>query len=387
MKLDPITNPQMLKIHDAITSRGFSLRPVGGFVRDLILGEKPKDCDMCTDALPEKLVEIGKEAGFTVVPTGLQHGTVTFVVDHEPFEITTLRIDNDTDGRHAEVEYTTSFEQDAARRDLTMNAMSMDFDGTVYDYFGGIDDLKNNIVRFVGDTKTRIQEDYLRILRYFRFAARFSADMDWNDCDIISQHASLEGLKQISRERVWLEMQKLFIYPDRASVYHLMDNYGVAKAIGLPLDGLAKELNRSDDACSVVAQFFTGRPVEAREFCNSWKMSRAETNKIVWLADKYYVNLTLDRVMDWLVDGVSTEYIISLCAMTLRPDIAVFVEGYYVPVFPIRGQDIMDEYKIMAGPIVGQALADLRQQWKESRYTLTKIDLIGRAHHALSRLR
>jgi len=223
---------------------GHDIRFVGGCVRDVLSYKDSKDVDMCTDATPEQQIEIYKNYGYKYVATGLKHGTVTVMIPikdnegkFESYEITSLRIDAETDGRHAVVEYSRDWELDLARRDFTMNAMSLTFDGRLIDPFNGYDDLGNDIVRFVGDSEQRIKEDYLRILRWFRFYGRFgemhSFDLnaanevvfirnieDEEDKKIMNLQNkvfdssyqaikdNLSGLKNISRERIWDELKK-----------------------------------------------------------------------------------------------------------------------------------------------------------------------------------
>ena len=178
-------------VERAFANEGFEIRIVGGAVRDFLMGKEPKDIDT-----------IASKNGMRLIETGIDHGTVTFVIGDDQFEITTLRIDTETDGRHAKVEFTRSFELDAARRDLTINAMSMDFAGNIFDYFGGQADIESNVVRFVGDADARMKEDFLRILRFFRFMARFNASGDFET--MMAVEANAEGLKTISKERVWI---------------------------------------------------------------------------------------------------------------------------------------------------------------------------------------
>ncbi len=157
----------LLRLEKLFTSEGHSLRIVGGAVRDLLLGHSPKDIDMTTECLPDDMLRLLEKEGIRNIPTGLQHGTITAHMDKD-YEITTLRIDKVTDGRHAVVEYTNDWKLDSERRDLTINSMSVCLDGTLYDYFEGQRHLAERRVLFVGDSRKRIKEDYLRILRYFR---------------------------------------------------------------------------------------------------------------------------------------------------------------------------------------------------------------------------
>jgi tRNA nucleotidyltransferase (CCA-adding enzyme) len=226
-------NPKAHKAISILETAGYEARIAGGAVRDYLLGKDPKDIDIATTAKPDSVVAIFETLGYAVIPTGLQHGTVTVVVDSEAFEITTLRIDKETDGRHAEVEFVEDWKLDAERRDFTFNAMFMDKDGKVYDYFDGETDLKNCIVRFVGDAKARIEEDYLRIMRYFRFLGRMKTVV-WDDntsqnLEIIRKLSP--GLKNISGERIWAELQKILSQDRACTIVRLMVN-----AIGPVLD-------------------------------------------------------------------------------------------------------------------------------------------------------
>lgn len=186
---------------------GESVRLVGGPVRDLLLGEQPSDFDFATVCTPNIVIDRLAAAGYKGVDLSNGHGTVTTRVDGEVIEITTLRVDEETDGRHAAVRFVHDWKADAARRDFTFNAMSMNADGELYDYFGGMQALSDAMVRFVGDPNARIEEDYLRIIRYFRFWQRFG----WLRFDDTDQAiaSNLEGLRQISPERIWSEFKKL----------------------------------------------------------------------------------------------------------------------------------------------------------------------------------
>ena len=161
----------LLKLGQLFTSEGYSLRLVGGVVRDLLLGCKPKDVDLATECTPDEMIRLFEQEGIRHIPTGLQHGTITAHINNVDYEITTLRVDHLTDGRHAIVEFTSDWKIDAERRDLTINAMSLNFDGVLYDYFDGQRHLAEHKICFVGDSRSRIKEDYLRILRYFRSGA------------------------------------------------------------------------------------------------------------------------------------------------------------------------------------------------------------------------
>ncbi len=210
---------------EALNGGGEETRLVGGAVRDLALGEPAVDFDLATTATPDEVIRRAREAGFRVALTGVTHGTVTIIVDGRPLETTTLREDVETDGRWAKVAFGRDFAADARRRDFTINALSLSADGTVHDTVGGLEDLRAGRVRFIGDAEARIREDYLRILRFFRFSARFSAsglDREGLSAAIRSR----EGLTRLSRERVRAELMKLLAAPRASEVVQTMGETG-----------------------------------------------------------------------------------------------------------------------------------------------------------------
>jgi tRNA nucleotidyltransferase (CCA-adding enzyme) len=221
------TLPQALfNIAGAFARHNREVRLVGGAVRDIVMGKQPKDWDMATNALPQRTMEILEEIG---KPYDLSngHGTISIQLDGETYEITTLRVDAETDGRHAKVEFVNDWKLDAARRDFTFNAMSMDvLTGEIFDYFAGQIDLLKETVRFVGDPAKRIQEDYLRILRYFRFIGKmgfFEIDRD----AFAAVRDNRAGLAKVSGERVWMEVKQMMAMECAAMLVQQMQVTGV----------------------------------------------------------------------------------------------------------------------------------------------------------------
>ena len=210
----------------ALNGDGEETRLVGGAVRDLALGAAVGDFDLATTAPPEVVMKRARAAGFRVAPTGLAHGTVTVIVDGRPLEATTLRRDVDTDGRHATVAFGRDFRDDALRRDFTINALSLTRDGTVHDYVGGLADLADRRVRFIGEARQRIREDYLRILRFFRFSARYG-DGRLDRAGLDAAIAERDGLAILSRERVRAELLKLVVAPRAADVLAVICEAGL----------------------------------------------------------------------------------------------------------------------------------------------------------------
>ncbi len=221
-----IRNPETRRLVDALQQAGGQVRFVGGCVRDDLLGQPVGDIDLATTLLPEVVMAALEKAGIKVVATGLQHGTVTAVIDENSWEITTLRRDVATDGRHATVNFTEDWKADAARRDLTINAMSRDPDGALHDYFDGKGDLKAGRIRFVGDPWTRIREDYLRLLRLFRMHAYFGrVPLDKNILEACRDLAP--GMAQLSGERVRTELFRLLAAPRPINAVRQMTESGV----------------------------------------------------------------------------------------------------------------------------------------------------------------
>lgn len=216
-----------------LTDAGHQAFLVGGCVRNALLAQPVADIDIASDAVPDRVMELGRAAGLRVVPTGVDHGTVTVVVAGEPHEVTTFRRDVETFGRHATVAFSTRMEEDAARRDFTMNALYADAGGRIVDPLGrGIDDLRARRVRFVGDADARIREDYLRILRFFRFHAWYGDPGVGMDADALAAcAANAAGTETLSRERVGHEMRRLLAAPDPAPAVAAMQATGVLARI------------------------------------------------------------------------------------------------------------------------------------------------------------
>jgi tRNA nucleotidyltransferase/poly(A) polymerase len=372
--LDKLMTPETRKLMEAFASAGFEIRFVGGCVRDALLGVTPKDVDFATDARPDEMEVVAKANDFGFVPTGIQHGTATLVVDSEPFEVTTLRVDSETDGRHATVEFTRSFEIDAERRDLTFNAMSLDAEGNLYDYFGGQEDLQDNLVRFVGIDILRITEDYLRILRYFRFAARFDAQMEDSTLKVFSKSSVLDGLSKVSVERYWQEMQKLLVAPARVRVVEAMVKSYVARAIGLHRFN-PHELERADDAVTALSTMVAVPEVE--DFLRYWKLSSEEASKLNFLVqNRDTTKIFNDTLEDWLVDGVPQDWLISLSLLRNRKDHVDHIRLFKIPTFPVRGQDLLDQ-GMKPGKEIGQKMREMQAVWFESRFKKTKEELLA----------
>lgn len=224
--------PAVTDLFDCLNKNGAQTLFVGGCVRDAVLGVAAADVDLATTLTPEEATKVLKAAGFKVEPTGLDHGTVMAIKDGMGYEVTTLRQDISTDGRHAEVAFTTDFAADAARRDFTFNAMYMDKQGHITDWFGGMADLEAGHVRFVGTPAQRLQEDWLRALRYIRFYGRFGAKKPDPETKRALAGAA-EHLKNLSAERKTTEVLKILLTPKAEAAFLLMQELGFLAALQL----------------------------------------------------------------------------------------------------------------------------------------------------------
>jgi len=373
---------------DILHASGVNMRLVGGAVRDALLGLTPKDLDFAVDQPPERITEILEAAGVKVIPTGLQHGTVTAVIKGEPFELTTLRIDVETDGRHAEVEWTSDFEQDAGRRDFTINAMSIDRRGNLFDYFDGQTDLKNGIVKFIGCADRRIQEDYLRILRFFRFQQKLNSHAI--DCEsVLAMSRNVEGLKKISGERVWMEMSKILIGSNLTDAIELMDEIGAFEVIGLPGFRItAQDRARTELTLNPITVLAIGcknrdsASVAMNTITNWWKVPAEDRALFSFLVDngfhmqQYDADYNIGKLKELSVQPkANVGFVAELSAFVDTKLFNLFMQ-WEVPMFPVRGQDLI-ESGIQPGPAIGIALSRMLDEWIASDFRLTKEDLLN----------
>ena len=234
MRLDPnewLDRPGIKRLLKALDAKHGHARFVGGAIRDFLLDEHPDDLDLATDHLPDEVIRRLEEAGIKAIPTGIEHGTITAIASGTMVEVTSLRADVSTDGRRATVVFTDDWSQDAGRRDFTINALYADpFTGKLFDYFDGLEDLKSRTVRFIGEPFQRIAEDHLRILRYFRFHARYGhGDPDRHALDACTERAN--DLMALSRERIADELLKLLALPDPTPTVRLMTDRGIFRPI------------------------------------------------------------------------------------------------------------------------------------------------------------
>ena len=369
MNIHSVLNKDLQQLDSVFDKAGFEIRIVGGAVRDIALGKTPKDIDLATDATPNEMERLFDSAGIKHKPTGIEYGTISAIMNGVPYEITTLRADVETDGRRADVKFVRSWQEDAKRRDLTYNAMSMDFDGNLYDYYGGMDDLQDRVSRFVGDPAERIKEDYLRILRYFRFQGKLDSPR-FSKQTIGAIKDNVQGLSKVSAERVWQEMGKLLSGQNIAQILSFMDRADVSKQINLPTAN-AKSVVDNQDALINLA-----RLVDDSSLAKRWKMSNDETATLDFLVKNKNKKLNRAMVQNFIADGVDRNMLARLAKLQGSNDLDLLIKRFDPGKFPVTGDDLIAK-GMKPGPELGKTLADLRNKWKQSDFKATKKDLLG----------
>ena len=389
---DWLSEAPLKQLFAATAALGGEARVVGGAVRDHLLGIEGADVDVASTLTPEQTMHIAAQQKWKAIPTGIAHGTVTLVLPNRIVEVTTLRRDVTTDGRRATVAFTEDWREDAARRDFTINALSMDAAGKIYDYFDGQEDIAANRVVFIGDAATRIAEDGLRILRFFRFLAVLGKPpADAAALAAITEKKAM--LAELSGERIANEMRKLLGAHNPAYALRLMQNAGVAPLVfGRAVEPatmirLQMLEGQADYQCSVWARALALLPHATDDhalwIANRWKLSRHEAQQLTLLAGlprfdaaaALHVHTRMIRLhgapvyLDWLLVEA---------ALVTGIDIAPYVHlahDFKPPASPVTAKDLMAK-GMKEGKRLGEELAALEQRWEESDYTLTKEDLL-----------
>lgn len=360
----------------ALMAGGHQALFVGGCVRNALLDMPIGDIDIATDATPDQAMALAAAAGIKAIPTGIDHGTVTFVIRKRPHEVTTFRRDVQTDGRHAKVAFSSRIEDDAARRDFTMNALYARPDGTLVDPLGGLPDLRARHLRFVGDPAARIHEDYLRILRFFRFHAWYGDPANGIDADgLAACAAGIDGLAALSRERVGAEFRKLLAAPDPAPSVASMAQSGVLTALlpGTDPRALAPLIHLEQD---IPPRWLRRLAVLGSEdLTDALRLSRAEARDLSRLRDAVSGTLTPAVLGQKLGADLGTDAMLSRAAMLEQPlpqDWQSEVARGAQTRFPVTAADLPG----FVGPLLGQELKRLERAWLASDLRLTKADLL-----------
>jgi len=362
-------------------------RFVGGCVRNTLMGRAIDDIDIATQLKPDETLKALEAAGIRAIPTGIEHGTVTAVVGHAPFEITSLRRDVETDGRRAVVAFTEDWNEDAQRRDFRLNAIYAGADGTLYDPTGGgIEDAASGRVIFIGDADERLREDYLRILRFFRFNAWYGAEIDAEGLAACARQK--DGLEQIAAERIWKELKKLLGAPAPWGAVDAMHTSGVLKVV-LPQAGdLARlhDLNVSEqllrqkaDAMQRMMAILPREQAQVEAAIASLRLSNTEAGRFrAWAAPEIPEHIgasaaqlrrslylfgpqaLIDRA---ILSGLDARDFVAACRAWRRP------------VFPLKGEDLVKQ-GLSPGPAVGELLRTLEDWWVEGDFAAEKAELL-----------
>ena len=368
-------------------------RFVGGCVRNTLLGEPVSDIDIATQLKPEETLKALKRAGIRAIPTGIEHGTITAIADRRPFEITSLRRDVETDGRRAVVAFTTSWEEDAQRRDFRMNALYADGEGQLYDPTGGgLADIETRSIVFIGDAEQRLREDHLRNLRFFRFSSWYAKQFDADG--LVACARLKDGLKQIAAERIWKEFRRLLEAPNpyagliamsEAGILDVLlpQNDGVKRAIALCQMELADNF-RCDPPMRLMS-LLPRNSKTARTVSEALRFSNADRDRLLgWgkaddppadLTDQMALKVWLYRSGKQAGEDVLTWH----CADTW-PDPSEYDEALDIarswehPVFPVKGADLIRQ-GMSPGPEIGERLADLEACWLANGFSMDGVDL------------
>lgn len=411
-RADWLADKHLQKLLAALKQGGEEARLAGGAVRNALIGQPVADIDIAATTVPEETIRRAAAAGFKTVPTGIEHGTITVIAGGKPYEVTTLRADVETDGRRAKVIFGRDWKADAERRDFTINALYAEADGTIVDLVGGIADIEARRLRFIGDAEARIREDYLRILRFFRFFAWYGEGRP--DAEGLKACARLkDGLAQLSAERVWSELKKLLSAPDPSRALLWMRQAGVLSAV-LPesekwgidaIHGLAKagkDLGWPADPMLRLEAIVPPDAVRMKTLGERLRLSNEEADRLRhWaLTVAPDAKATETELAKKLYYGDRAGYLdrirLALGAARTRAaeDNQAMMEAggfsrllnftlkWQKPVFPIKGADLT-ALGGSPGPKLGATLKNLEKEWVESGFTLERGALMRRAAQAL----
>ena len=409
LKLDPskatwLQSPALIKVIDAIENAGGEIRVNGGAVRNTLMGIDVGDVDLSTTLLPAQTVKALEVASIRAIPTGFEHGTITAVSDHVPYEITTLREDIETDGRHAVVLFGTDWKRDAKRRDLTINALYCDRNGVIFDPLDGLADIQSRTVRFIGNAVDRIGEDYLRILRFFRFFAWYGEGRP--DGEGLKACAKLKsGLEKISVERIWAELQKLLAAPDPSRALLWMRTTGVLSLIlpesekwGIdliphlitaerqgewepdPVLRLEAMIRPDSESVTRLARRLRLSNTQGARL-TSWSMAETpgETTSETELQQTLYAGnreAISDRLKLEIAGRIANNTESDEVAGKLAKHLALVTE-WERPIFPVKGEDLLKR-GYQAGPEIGKRLRELERTWIESGFKLDSDALLAK---------
>ncbi len=392
---DWLADPDLSTVWDALEAEGGKARIAGGAVRDGLLRLQVSDIDIATTETPERVIELADKADLRSHPTGLGHGTVTVVSGNHAFEVTTLRLDVETYGRHARVEFTDQWELDARRRDFTINALFCDRTGAIYDYVEGRSDLDARRIRFVGTASRRIEEDYLRILRFFRFHARFGEGAPERNA-LEACIAAKDQLKTLSRERIRQEFLKLLCAPMAAKTLWIMAQNNILELV---LAG-TRDLERFEKLANLEGKFgltpdpirrlaALSRPTSVGELQSAFVLSNEETKRLETIVSlppitPAFRDAERQTLLYWHGSGAVIDKTLLGWSESINsegdPDWSELLStarNWQKPQFPIRGQDLL-EAGIEEGQELGRCLQALEDWWVAGGFSAGKAVLMDR---------
>ena len=407
-----LDDPELQRLLAVLSAGGETARIAGGAVRNALLGEAMSDVDIATTTTPDETVRRVEAAGYRAVPTGAEHGTITVIAGGVAHEVTTLRADVETDGRRARVVFGKDWKGDAERRDFTINALYAEADGTVVDLVGGLADLDSRTLRFIGDAETRIREDYLRILRFFRFFAWYGSGRP--DAEGLKACARLkEGLDRLSAERVWAELKKLLSSPDPSRALLWMRQSGVLTRVvpetekwGIDaihaLTVTERDLGWTADPRLRLESMLPPVAERMKGLAERLRLANAEAERLTsWAGAPTIAHTMTEGGLAKLLyrdgpSGLRDRLKLSLAAARGRAvtdtpalleaggyaRLLKFAESWKAPAFPLRGADLL-ALGAQKGPELGKLLVELEGAWVESGFALDREALLGRAQDRL----
>ncbi len=399
-----LTSGAAARVLGLLNGDGEEARVVGGAVRNALMKLPVGEIDIATTAVPDEVVRRAKAAGIKSVPTGIDHGTITLVVDSTPFEATTLREDTETFGRHARVSFGRDWVGDANRRDFTINALSVGPDGVVHDYVGGLADIAARRVRFIGDAGKRIEEDYLRILRFFRMHAAFGKD-EVDRAGYLACIGGRAGLATLSAERLRMEMLKLLVADGAAGAIEAMADSGLLQAIigGVTYAGAfagmisaERALGLKPDAIRRLAALGVAVTEDAKRIAARLRLSNAEAKALDLMGHRWWRLAGMDeararRRLYRLGEAAYRDRLLLAWARTGGEaarwiELARLPERWTAPKFPLRAADFIAR-GIAEGPALGQVLALAEDAWLAADFPLDAVGLSAIADQAIARLK
>ena len=391
--LKRIREVQIIFSHLNQNGEDAKVRFVGGCVRRALCGESINDIDLATSLKPEEVKQKLVSENIKVIDTGISHGTVTAILNKKKFEITTLRKDVSTDGRHANTKFTLDWQEDALRRDFTINAIYADIEGRIFDPFNGMSDLKNGKIKFIGIAEERIKEDYLRILRYFRFFLQYSK-IDHDQFVIQSIKKNINGINKISNERIFDELNKILILRNlynlflhkqsREVILNIFPQFKSYERLKIISD-LNQKLKDGYDSSLILGSIIIDGSNDYEYFCHKYKFSNRIRNRFINISKnyeklgnkKFFLQENIKKLIYLLgKDYVKDLLLFSVCVNkkiknTDIQNLINFVEDCKIPKFPISG-DYLKKYGYKTGESLGKKLKSLEEKWIENNFVINE---------------